>query len=78
MIAVKVSEFRVGDVEDPDLYAAIPLAQWESSEEGEFAIKHSLKQPEWIRLSDPSTMSYVYRIVAYFDDATYVLWKLKF
>ena len=27
-------EFNLGDVEDPQLYAAFPLSEWEKSEEG--------------------------------------------
>jgi hypothetical protein len=78
MISVVVHEFKMGDVEDPDIYAAMPMMQWEKSAAGEFVMENSLKQPEWIRLTDAVSMGYLYRIVAYFDDKTHVLWKLKF
>ena len=78
MTPIVVHEFKMGDVEDPDIYAAMPMMQWEKSEAGKFAMEHSLKQPEWVRLIDAASMGYVYRIVAYFDDKTHVLWKLKF
>lgn len=78
MISVVVHEFKMGDVEDPDIYAAMPMMQWEKSAAGKFVMENSLKQPEWIRLTDAVSMGYLYRIVAYFDDKTHVLWKLKF
>jgi len=78
MTPVVVHEFKMGDVEDPDIYAAMPMMQWEKSEEGQFVMTHSLEVPIWHRYTDPVTMGYVYRICAFFDDKTHILWKLKF
>jgi hypothetical protein len=33
-----VHEFTMGDVEDPDLYAAQPLIEWEKSESGQWVM----------------------------------------
>ena len=78
MKQVIVHEFRMGDVDDPDLYAAHPMYEWEKSEEGQFVMQNSLKTPEWHRLIEPVTSSYVYRITAHFDDKIYTFWRLKY
>jgi hypothetical protein len=61
---IVVYKFSVGDVEDPDLYAAQPLWEWENSASGQFIMKHAIQKPEWQRLSDPLTLSYRYAIIA--------------
>jgi len=61
---IVVHKFSVGDVEDPDLYAAQPLWEWEKSNSGQFIMKHAIQKPEWQRFSDPLTLSYRYVIQA--------------
>ena len=55
---IVVHKFRVGDVEDPQLYAGAPLYEWEHSEVGQWVMKHSKEQPTWSQYTDP--YSYVY------------------
>ena len=38
---VVVHEFPMGDVEDPDLYAAQPLWDWQNSEAGAWVMEHA-------------------------------------
>ena len=61
---VVVHRFQLGDVEDPDLYAAEPLYQWEKSEPGQFVMKHAIGQPEWHRQLNHMMYGYQYTIVA--------------
>lgn len=61
---VTVHKFRVGDAEDPDLYAAEPIIKWENSEQGQFIMKNAVDQPEWHRHLDYTTYGYQYAIVA--------------
>jgi hypothetical protein len=56
---VVVHEFTMGDVEDPDLYAAEPLLKWERSEEGQWIMEHAIETPAWYRI--PDSMQYGYR-----------------
>jgi hypothetical protein len=56
---VVVHEFTMGDVEDPDLYAAEPLLKWENSEEGQWIMEHAVETPSWHRI--PDMMQYGYR-----------------
>ena len=59
-----VHRFRVGDAEDPDLYAAEPILDWERGEAGMFVMKHAIGQPEWHRNIDHASYGYQYVIVA--------------
>ena len=61
---VVVHQFTMGDVEDPDLYAAEPLWKWQESEPGKFVMEHAVDQPEWHRHLDPGTYGYKYAITA--------------
>jgi hypothetical protein len=56
---VVVHEFTMGDVEDPDLYAAEPMWKWEKSEEGQWIMEHAVETPSWHRI--PDMMQYGYR-----------------
>lgn len=61
---VVVYRFRLGDVEDPDLYAAEPLYKWQESDEGKFIMEHAIDKPTWHRYLDQSTYGYQYAIEA--------------
>ena len=32
--------FRMGDVEDPEIYAAMPISEWQETEQGQWVMKH--------------------------------------
>jgi hypothetical protein len=61
-----VHEFKLGDVDDPDLYAAQPLYEWQETEFGQWVMKHAADTPTWHRHADPVTYGYQYRITAKF------------
>ena len=61
---VIVHRFRMGDVEDPDLYAAEPLWQWQQSESGQWVMEHAIEAPIWHRQHDISSFGYQYIVVA--------------
>ena len=62
---IEVHTFRVGDAEDPDLYAAEPILDWEKGEAGMFVMKHALENNiTWHRELDFATYGYRYTIVA--------------
>ena len=54
-----VHEFTMGDVDDPDLYAAQPLWEWQQSEQGQWIMKNSVETPSWYRI--PDTLQYGYK-----------------
>ena len=61
---VVVHTFTMGDVEDPDLYAAEPMWKWQESEQGKFVMENALDQPEWHRQLDHTSYGYKYAITA--------------
>lgn len=71
-------EFYLGDVEDPQLYAAFPLHEWEKSEEGQWVMEHALEEPTWHTFADPSTWGYRVRISGRLSEADEVFYRLKY
>jgi len=61
---VVVHQFNLGDVDDPEIYAASPVWEWQQSEPGKFIMEHAIGEPEWRRQVDHSTYSYQYAIIA--------------
>ena len=61
---VVVHTFLVGDVEDPEIYAAEPLYKWQESEQGQFIMEHAVNKPEWQRHMDYTSFGHKYAIVA--------------
>lgn len=76
--SVIVHTIRMGDVEDPDLYVAQPIYEWQQSEEGKWIMANSLPVPSWHRDTDHMTMGYRYTIRAYLSPKNYTFWKLKY
>jgi len=74
---VVVHEFTMGDVEDPDLYAAEPLLAWQKSEAGEWVMSHSVDQPQWHR-TVYAFYGYRYCITARLKEQDEIFFKLKF
>ena len=74
---VVVHRFRMGDVEDPDLYAAQPLWEWQESEMGKWVTERAVDTPEWHRHTDHLSYHLQYAIVAKLKDVDYTFWTLK-
>jgi hypothetical protein len=75
---VVVHQFPMGDVEDPDLYAAQPLMDWQNSESGQWVMQHAVESPVWYRLIDHSSFGYQYQIRAKLMGPALTEWLLKF
>ncbi len=73
-----VHEFSMGDVEDPDLFAAEPLWKWEQSEQGQWIMKNACDTPTWNRYADPSTYGYKYQIKAKLVGPALTEWLLRY
>lgn len=72
-----VHQFKLSDVDDPDLYAAQPMYEWRESEMGKWVMSRAVDTPEWHRHLDPMTYGYRYAIVAKLKDVDYTFWQLK-
>ena len=75
---IVVHEFAMGDVEDPDLYAAQPLSEWQDSEAGKFVMAHAVEIPYWIRQVDYNSYGHRYVIVARMREPDQTFFRLKF
>jgi hypothetical protein len=75
---VVVHSFSMGDVEDPDLYAAEPLIKWERSEEGQWVMANAVETPSWHRMADPYNYGYRYEIRAKLQGPVLTEWLLRY
>lgn len=74
---VVVHRFQMSDVEDPDLYAAQPLHEWETSEMGKWIMERAVDTPEWHKQQDWMQFHMHYAVVAKLKDVDYTFWQLK-
>lgn len=72
-----VYTFIIGDVEDPDIYAANPLWEWQESKMGKWVMQHALETPEWHRMADQFGYGYRYNIIAKLTEQDQTFWTLK-
>jgi len=74
IIRLMVHEFSVGDVDEPDLYAARELYRWQQSAAGAWVLSHALHPPTWHRHIDYQSFGYRFKITAEFagTDATWL------
>jgi len=74
---VIVHTFTVGDVDDPDLYAAQPLWEWQESEAGQWVMKNAADTPTWHRMVDTIGYNYKYQIRAKLIGPALTEWLLR-
>jgi hypothetical protein len=75
---VCVHQIRMGDVEDPDLYVAQPIYEWQESDAGKFITEHAVEKPYWTRQADISSYGHLYRIMARLSEQDQTFFKLKY
>ena len=75
---IVVHEFSMGDVDDPDLYAAQPISEWQDSAAGQFVMAHAVEKPYWTRRVDQYSYGYQYAIVARMREPDQTFFRLKF
>jgi hypothetical protein len=74
---VVVHTFIMGDVEDPDLYAAQPLHEWEKSDAGQWVMNNACEVPTWYRMADAISYGYKYEIRARLTGPALTEWLLR-
>jgi hypothetical protein len=77
MPRVLLHSFRMGDVEDPYLYAAFPISDWQKTEHGQWCMQHAIGQPEFLCMPDPETMGYRVRITGELSEPNITYLKLR-
>jgi hypothetical protein len=73
-----VYRFRMGDVEDPVLYAGQPIHAWQQTEAGKFVMEHAVESPWWVRHMDPHDYGYQFVIMARMKESDQTFFKLKY
>lgn len=73
-----VHRFRMGDVEDPVLYAAQPIWDWQQTEAGKFVMEHAVESPWWIRTVDAASYGFEFAIMARMKESDQTFYKLKY
>ena len=76
--SIVVHSFNMGDVEDPDLYAAQGLLEWEHSEQGQWIMKNAVTTPTWNRITDFASYGYKYTITAKLAGPALTEWMLRY
>jgi hypothetical protein len=74
---VCVHEIKMGDVEDPDIYVAAPIWEWQQTDAGKFVIEHAVDKPYWIQRRDQSSYHLLYHIMARLSESDETFWRLK-
>ena len=74
---VCVHEIKMGDVEDPDIYVAAPIWEWQQTDAGQFVMKHAVGKPYWTQHTDYASYHLVYRSMARLSEQNETFWKLK-
>jgi hypothetical protein len=74
-----VHRFSLGDVEDPEIYAAGPIWDWQQSEAGQFVMSNAAEPPTYHQYFDQLHYGYQYAITAWLadSDATYFCLRWK-
>ena len=76
---VVVYKFTLGDVEDPEIYAAGPIWDWQQSESGKWVMANAVETPSYARIFDSSTYAgYSYVISAKLQGAKLTEWLLRY
>jgi hypothetical protein len=61
---VVVHMFTMGDVDDPEIYAAGPIWDWQQTDMGKFVMEHSVGPPTFQSQIDSSVFGYRFVIIA--------------
>ena len=75
---IVVHSFAMGDVDDPDLYAAEPLYQWQQTDAGRWVMENAVDTPEWHRQADIKSFGHRYIVTAIFETKKLTEYYLRF
>jgi len=77
-IKTLLHSFRLGDVEDPQIYAGVPLLDWQRSEAGQWCMENCIETPEWHTILDHLTYGYRVNIVGTLTEENLTYFRLKY
>jgi len=75
---VHVHTITMGDVDDPEIYIAQPIYEWQQTEKGKWVMENSAPAPSYHRYNDVMHYGYTFYICAYLNEKDYTYYRLKF
>ena len=75
---VIVHTFRLGDVDDPEIYAAEPIWEWQQSPAGCWVMEHAVEKPYWTKRLDYRSYGYEFNIIARLRESDVLFFNLKY
>lgn len=72
-----VHHFRMGDVEDPEIYAAQGLIEFERSEKGAWIMQHATEAPTFYIRTDMDNFGYRVEIKACLEQEALLYFALR-
>ena len=72
-----VHSFRMGDVEDPEIYCAQPIYDWQQTDHGKWVMQHSV-DPTFHINADPMNYGYNISITAHITPKRWTEYCLRF
>lgn len=70
--------FTMGDVEDPQLYAAHPIWEWQQTEMGQWVMENALETPMFTIEPDLHSMGYRILITGDLNPEAETYFRLKY
>jgi hypothetical protein len=77
MPQVLLHSFRMGDVEDPYLYAAFPIAEWQKTEHGAWCMEHAVGESTFYCSPDPNSWGFRVTIMGELSEPNITYLKLR-
>jgi len=77
MRQVTLHTFTMGDVEDPDIYVAAPIYEWQQTDAGKWAMTHA-KDPTYTYHYDMYKWGYRVVVSGQLEEADYTYYLLKY
>jgi hypothetical protein len=77
MPQVLLHSFRMGDVDDPYLYAAFPIAEWQKTEHGAWCMQHAVGEPTFYCNPDPNSWGFRVTIMGELSEPNITYLKLR-
>lgn len=71
-------EALLADSEDPELYAAAPIVEWEHSEQGQWVKQHALEVPSFRIVTCTNTWGHKVQIYGKLKEQDEIIFRLKY
>jgi len=72
-----VHRFKLSDVEDPEIYVAQPIYEWQQTEHGKWVMKNG-RDPQYHLVMEPMYFGYVVTITAHITPKRWTEYCLRF